>query len=225
MTGSRMTMAQFALAWMLTGSVFLTLLAVGITALAPRLVLRVARQRRLTRLEAQLPGTLQMIAGSMKAGVSLMQAIEQVTHESPAPMSQELTKLLEEQRLGRPLDEALAALARRVPLQSMQLATSAIRMAADVGGPLAETMERLAQSLRTKLAIESKIRSLTSQGKAQALIIGALPFFLMIALTWLEPTEMRLMFSTTAGYAVLAVIVLLELAGWLLIRKIVNIDV
>ena len=133
--------------------------------------------------------------------------------------------VLREQRLGVALDEALENLNERVPLQSVTLTVSAMRIAAETGGQLAETLERASQTLRSKLAMEGKIRALTSQGKLQAIVVGALPLFLMYVLNKMEPEAMNLLFTTRMGYATLAVIALLEFFGVLIIRKIVDIDV
>lgn len=212
-------------AWMLTGSLFLAVLGLVLTALVPQLLLRYLRRRRLDAMELQLPDTLLMLAGGMKAGVSLTQAIQQLVRESRPPVSQEFDMVLREQRLGVALDAALENLNQRVPLQSVTLTVSAMRIAAETGGQLAETLERASQTLRTKLAMEGKIRALTSQGKLQAIVVGALPLFLMYVLNKMEPEAMNLMFTTQTGYATLAVIALLEIFGVLIIRKIVDIDV
>jgi tight adherence protein B len=214
-----------ALTWVATRSLFLSAAATLTSALLPRRVLRFMHQRRLTMLEQQLPDTLLMLAGGMKAGVSLTQAIQQVVLESRPPVSQEFDMMLREQRLGVSLDEALDNLNRRVPLQSITLTVSAMRIAAETGGQLAETLERASQTLRGKLAMEGKIDALTSQGKLQAIVVGALPRFLMYVLNKMEPAAMNLMFTTQTGYATLAGLALLEFFGVLIIRKIVNIDV
>lgn len=214
-----------ALTWVLSKSLFLAVAALLLTAFLPRQLLRYMHRRRLAALELQLPDTLLMLAGGMKAGVSLTQAIQQLVLESRPPVSQEFDMVLREQRLGVSLDVALENLNDRVPLQSITLTVSAMRIAAETGGQLAETLERASLTLRTKLAMEGKIRALTSQGKLQAMVVGALPLVLMYALNKLEPQAMNLMFTTRTGYATLAVIALLEFFGVLIIRKIVAIDV
>lgn len=211
--------------WMLSGSLFMALAALVLTAFVPRQLFRYLRRRRLDALELQLPDTLLVLAGGMKAGASLTQAIQQLVLETRPPVSQEFDLVLREQRLGVSLDMALENLNGRVPLQSITLTVSAMRIAAETGGQLAETLERASQTLRAKLAMEGKIRALTSQGKLQAIVVGALPLVLMFALNKLEPQAMNLMFTTRTGYATLAVIALLEFFGVLLIRKIVAIDV
>jgi tight adherence protein B len=214
-----------ALTWALTRSAVPALLVAGATALGPRVVLRWMRRRRVEKLEQQLPDALQMLSGGLKAGVSLSQAIQQLVLEASAPISQEFDLVLREQRLGVSMDEALENLHARVPLQSMTLTVSAMRIAGETGGQLAETLERAAQTLRQKLAMEGKIRALTSQGKLQAWVVGALPLFLMLVLNRMEPTAMGMMFHTRMGWATLAVIGLFEFFGIIVIRKIVDIDV
>lgn len=213
------------LVFALTASVSVALPASALAALLPRFILRRLMERRRTLLEQQLPDALLMLAGAMKAGVSLTQAVAQLVAESLPPLSQEFDLALREQRLGVSLDQALENLLKRVPLQSVTLAVSAMRIATDTGGQLAETLERTSQTLRNKLAMEGKIRALTSQGKMQAWVVGSLPLFLMFILTKMEPVTMGLLFTTQVGWATLVVVALLEFFGVLMIRRIVAIDV
>jgi tight adherence protein B len=191
----------------------------------PRIVLTKLRQRRFDKLEQQLPDALLLLAGGLKAGMGLGQTIAQLVREAEAPVSQEFDLVLREQRLGVSLDEALEGLQQRAPLQSVTLSVSAMRIASETGGQLAETLERASSTLRQKLAMEAKIRSLTSQGKLQAWVVGALPLLLIVVLNKMEPAAMELMFTTRAGWATLICIALLEFFGVMIIRKIVDIDV
>ena len=213
------------LTWVFTHNAVAAVIVAGVLALGPRFVLRWLRRRRMDKMEQQLPDSLQMLAGGLKAGVSLSQAIQQLVLESRPPISQEFDLVLREQRLGVSLDDALDGLNKRVPLQSMTLTVSAMRIASETGGQLAETLERAAQTLRQKLAMEGKIRALTSQGKLQAWVVGSLPLFLMYVLNKMEPVAMNYLFTTRMGWATLVVIALFEFFGIVVIRKIVNIDV
>lgn len=213
------------LAWILSGSLLPALGIAAVSGLGPRQLLRWLRRRRLDKMEQQLPDALLMLAGGIKAGVSLTQAISQLALESRPPMSQEFDLLLREQRLGVSLDEALSNLNTRLPLQSVTLAVAAMRIASETGGQLAETLERASQTLRNKLAMEGKIRALTSQGKLQAWVVGALPLFLMFVLDKMEPVAMGLLFSTPLGWGTLVAVAILEIFGVIIIRKIVDIDV
>jgi len=213
------------LTWFLSGSVAPAVAIAVLAGVGPRFALRWMRQRRMEKMEQQLPDTLLMLAGGMKAGVSLTQALGQVVLEARPPVSQEFDLVLREQRLGVTLDDALQNLNERVPLQSVTLTVAAMRIAGETGGHLAETLERAAQTLRNKLAMEGKIKALTAQGKLQAWVVGALPLFLMFILNKMEPEAMHLMFTTQMGWATLVVIGLFEFFGVIIIRKIVDIDV
>jgi len=213
------------MAWLWSDALATALLVAASAAVGPRLLMRWMRRRRLDRLEAQLPDTLLMLAGGMRAGVSLTRGIAQMVLESRPPVSQEFDLVLREQRLGVSLDEALGNLGARVPLQSVTLAVAAMRIACETGGQLAETLECASQTLRSKQSMEGKIRALTAQGKLQAWVVGGLPMLLMAVLDRMEPAAMHLMFATRLGWATLAVIALLEVFGVLIIRRIVDIDV
>ena len=214
-----------ALVWMVTGSALIALVVFASLALMPRLIYRWMRARRLVAFEEQLPDALMMLSGGMRAGVGLSSAVQQLVRESQPPLSQEFTLLLREQRLGVTLEQALTNLNRRVPTQTTTLVVSAMRIATETGGSLAETLERTAHTIRSRLQMEGKIRALTAQGKLQAWVVGLLPLVLMMVLNKMEPEAMSLMWNTRIGWATLVVIGLLEVMGIYVIRKIVAIDV
>jgi tight adherence protein B len=211
--------------WLLSGMVLLGLGGGLLIAPAPRFVFAWLRRRRMAQIEQQLPDALQVIAGGLRAGVALTLALQQLVREGRPPIAQEFELLLRDQRLGRSLDEALDKLARRLPLQSVTLVVSAMRIANETGGSLAEALERTAITVRSQLAMEDKIRSLTAQGRLQAVIVGLMPLALMLVLQHMEPEAMALMWTTPMGWSTLAAIAALEFFGVLLIRRIVSIDV
>lgn len=213
------------LGWLLSSSPVLGLVLALFTAFVPRAVFRLLHTRRIDRFEQQLPDALMLLAGALKSGIGLSQAIAQLVREGQAPLTQEFDLVLREQRLGAGIDQALDNLATRLPLQSVTLVISAMRIATETGGQLAESLERAASTLRAKLAMEGKIRSLTAQGKLQAWVAGALPLAMMFVLHKMEPEAMGLMFTTRIGWGALLVIALLLFFGVMLIRKIVAIDV
>jgi tight adherence protein B len=194
-------------------------------ALVPRFVYAWMRAKRLLKFEEQLPDALMMISGALRAGLGLSVAMSQVTAESPVPLRQEFSLMLREQRLGVTLEQSLNNMSRRVPTQTTMLVVSAMRIASDTGGGLAETLERTAQTIRSRLQMEGKIRALTAQGKLQAWVVGALPIFLMLVLNKMEPEAMAMLWTTKIGWATLFVLAFLEIMGVHLIRKIVAIDV
>jgi tight adherence protein B len=148
-----------------------------------------------------------------------------VVNESAAPLSQEFSMVLRAQRLGMSLDDALHGMGQRLDMEDMDLFVSAMTIAKDVGGNLAEILERLAATLRAKAAMEGKIRALTAQGRLQGWVVGLLPLVLGMVLCAMDPDAMRPMFTTAYGWGVLAVIAILLSLGGFFIRKIVTIDI
>ena len=214
-----------AAVWLITGSLLLATPTLLGLMLLPRLLYAWMRKRRLRAFEEQLPDALMMISGGLRAGAGLNSALQQLVAEAQAPLAQELSLLLREQRLGVTMEKSLNNLARRVPTPTTVLVVSAMRIAQETGGGLAETLERTSQTIRSRLQMEGKINALTAQGKLQAWVVGALPLLLMAVLTQMEPEAMDMMWHTRIGWATLLVLAFLEFMGVYLIRKITSINV
>ncbi|MDO9597436.1 MAG: type II secretion system F family protein [Azoarcus sp.] len=211
--------------WSVTGAAIIAIPAFFMLGLLPRWLYALLRQRRLDHFEQQLPDALMMIAGALRAGLGLSSALAQLVAETGPPISQEFGLMLREQRLGVTLEQSLGNLNRRIPSASTTLVVSAMRIAAETGGGLAETLERTAHTVRSRLQLEGKIRALTSQGKLQAWVVGGLPLLLMAVLNKMEPEAMSRLWHTREGWATLVVIGLLEVLGVYVIRRIIAIDV
>ena len=211
--------------WVITGSGLLAIPTFFALALVPRVLYAWLRKRRLRMFEEQLPEALMMLSGGMKAGVALSSAITQLVAEAPAPLGQEFSLMLREQRLGVTLEQSLNNLGRRMPTQTTTLVVSAMRIASETGGGLAETLERTAHTIRSRLQMEGKIGALTAQGKLQAWVVGLLPVGLALILDKMEPAAMDMLWHTRLGWATLAVLAVLEFLGVYVIRKIIAIDV
>ena len=211
--------------WLLTRSWLLIVVGLVLLAMLPNVLLaRLSRQRRL-RFAQQLPDALMLVAGAIRSGASLPLALRQMSMEVPAPCGQEFELMLREQRLGVSLDEALGSLERRMGGDDLRLFTAAVRIAGDSGGNLAETLERLADTIRRKLTVEGKIQALTAQGRLQGWIMSLLPVAVAAALFAIEPEAMEPLVATWQGWIVCGVIAVLELAGMVFIRRIMDIDI
>jgi tight adherence protein B len=217
--------ALAAIAYAASNSVALAGLA-GLTPVrAPQALIAVLRRRRQHRFDDQLPDMLLALASSLRAGASLPGALRQLVDHCEAPLSQEFGLILREQRLGVPFEQALLNLRARMPTEATGLVVAALRIATNTGGNLAEALERIAAVLSARLQLQGRIRTLTSQGRLQAWIVGALTPALAGVLTWLDPSSMSALWHTPAGWAALGVIAMLETAGMVWIRRIVNIDI
>ncbi|MDO4230981.1 MAG: type II secretion system F family protein [Lautropia sp.] len=214
-----------ALIWLLTGSLFLVLAAVGLVGALPSLTIAWLSRKRRNDFARQLPDAMMLIAGAMRAGASMTLALRQMSSELPAPGGQEFDLMLRELRLGVTLDDALMNLERRMGCDDLRLFGAAVRIANESGGNLAETLERLADTVRKKQALEDKIVALTSQGRLQGWIMVALPIGVGMALFAIEPDAMSPLLHTWFGWIVMAVVAFLEVVGLLFIRKIMAIDV
>jgi len=203
----------------------LAVVALIVAMVLPRLVLARLAIRRREVIAAGLPDALAQIAGSMRAGATFITAIQAMVDEQKGPLGQEFGLLLREHRVGARLDEALDNLGERVQSEDMDLVISAALIAQEVGGNLAEILQRLSVTLRRKLEMEGKIRALTSQGILQGRVVTALPFMILLALVFIEPTATRPIFSSLLGWCFLAVIIVMQILGGLMIRKIVRIDI
>jgi tight adherence protein B len=203
----------------------LVLTLVAATAVAPRIMVANMRRVRRRRLAAQLPDAISLWAGLLRSGQAVTAALSQVSSRQPEPLGAELKLALAEHRLGMSLGASIGALRDRVGVPDLRMLATLLQVHRDLGGNLAEAMDRLAATLRTRLAMEARIRSLTAQGRLQGLVVGALPLLLAAVLSLMEPAAMHAMVSTPAGWAAMAVVAALEVAGFLMIRRIVNIDV
>ncbi|MES9949373.1 MAG: type II secretion system F family protein [Candidatus Thiodiazotropha sp.] len=208
-----------------TGSFFYIALAVLVLLVMPKLLLMRMEAKRKEKLIHALPDALTQIASGMTAGQTFISAVETMVNETKGPISQEFSLVLREQRLGMSLSEAMDNLAERVQTEELDLVVTATQIANDVGGNLSQIFRRLSDSLRRKMEMEGKIKALTSQGILQGWVVGLLPFFIIGALYFVDRENIAPIFTNLLGWIFLAVIIILEIIGGLMIRKIVNIDI
>ncbi|MBU0679444.1 MAG: type II secretion system F family protein [Verrucomicrobia bacterium] len=192
---------------------------------SPRMVLRVLKQRRLERFNRQLVDALISMSNSLRAGFSILQAFEVIVDENQRPIAEEFGVFLQQVRIGVRVEDALGDLEERVGSEDLTLMVSAIQTARQTGGNLTEVFDKIAATIRERIRIHGRIRSLTAQGRLQGLVVGAMPLLLLFAMTALDPVMMRQFVGSTTGVALLILVGLLELIGFLIIRKMVNIEV
>lgn len=213
------------LIWLLTGSLFLVVAAIVALGALPSLLIRHLGAQRRKLFARQLPDAMMLIAGAVRAGASMTLALRQMASELPAPGGQEFELMLRELRLGVTLDDALLNLERRMGCDDLRLFGAAVRIANESGGNLAETLERLADTIRKKMALEDKIMALTAQGRMQGWVMVLLPLGVGAALFAIEPTAMAPLLHSWQGWIVCSVVAVLEIVGLLFIRRIMAIDI
>ena len=201
------------------------LLAAGLAFPAPRLLLRHLRKQRLAKFNEQLEDALLSISGSLKAGFSINQALEVIANENRKPLSSEFSLLMHEIHLGVSLDEALDKMVARLNCPDFELVAISIITARQTGGELTSILERLASVIRERVRITGRIKALTAQGRMQAVIIGLMPWALFIAMMYIATDMMTNFFSSLPGILCIIVVIVLDVSGFLLIRKITSIDI
>ncbi len=205
--------------------VFVAVLTLIVAFPAPRLYLRHLKKVRLQKFTDQLEEALLSMSSALKAGFSINQALDGVARENRSPISFEFSLLMNELRLGVPLEEALDKMNRRLGSPDFELVSVAIITARQTGGELTAVLERLAAVIRERVRIQQKIRSLTAQGRLQAWIIGAVPFLLVFAMFYIAPDMMESFFTSLVGILMLIGVIVLDVLGFLWIRKITTIDI
>lgn len=209
----------------LSQSAIAVVLAAVCAAAIPRVLIRYLQSRRRERLRRQIPDALMLMAGAMRAGSSLSVAMARAASASPSPARPHLERVLGDLRLGTSMAEALHAFERRVGVEEVTLVATAIRVGSETGGPLAVTLESLADAIRRRLAIESRIRALTAQGRLQAWVMALLPAVVLALLALVDPPSFNEIVFTQGGRIVLAAVVIAQVLGFRMVRRIVRIEV
>lgn len=217
---------------MLAGVVFYALkrpilIPVGIVGglFAPRLYVGSRQGQRLKAFNNQLGDALNLMVNSLRAGYSTMQAMEVISKEMPAPISVEFGRVVLEMQLGVPFDNAMANLMRRVPSADLDLVITAMSVQREVGGNLAEVLDSISFTIRERVRIKGEIKVLTAQGQITGYVITALPFALGGFIYIVNPDYMGGMLSDPCGWIMLGVALVMIVIGFVVVRKIVNIEV
>ena len=195
----------------------------------PLVWVAIVRAKRKQAFNDQILDTLIMIANGLKAGYSFLQALEMVSKESLPPMSKELKRVLKENSLGMNLEETLMALNNRVESEDWDLVTTVVLIQRQVGGNLAEVLEKIGKTIRERMRIKGDIQTKTAQAKVSGLLVAALPFGLGLMIYVLNPTFMMKLFTFKMGwfrgwFLVIGGLIW-EAIGMLIIKKIVDIEV
>jgi tight adherence protein B len=209
----------------LTRNLLVTVVVVLLGTVGPFLYLSVMASRRQAKFEEQLPSTLQLLSGALQAGHSLQQAVDTVVHEAGDPIAGEFQRVLTEARLGRPLEEAFEAMAKRTNSIDFKWTVMAIRLQRQVGGNLAEVLSTVSQTIRDRYALKRQVKALSAEGRLSSLILSVLPVLMFVALLIFNPLFLRPLFSTGIGIVMMAGAAVLMIFGVFWLKKITEIKV
>jgi tight adherence protein B len=216
------TVAAGALGFAL-GGVLIGLLLTGAAPLGAKLLLDFRASRRQAAFADQLDDSLQLMAGSLRAGHSLLRAVDSVSHEAEAPTSEEFSRIVNETRVGRDLNDALDEVAARMGSDDFVWVAQAIAIHREVGGNLAEVLDAVGHTIRERNAIRRQVKALAAEGKLSAIVLMALPFGVTGFISMTNPAYLARFTESFTGYAMLGAAGLMLLVGGLWLKKTVAI--
>ncbi|MCX5697924.1 MAG: type II secretion system F family protein [Candidatus Omnitrophica bacterium] len=200
-------------------SVLLT--AVGVVAgfFVPNLVLKMRDTKRRQQFNGQLLDAIMILSSSLKGGLSLLQALEVLEEEMPAPMQQEIGLVVRENKMGVSLEESLRHLGKRMNMDELSMVINSILVARETGGDLTKVFSRLTTTIRDNRKLKDSIRTLTLQGRMQGVIMSALPFVFVWWVIAFNRNHFNIMLESETGRMLLIVAIILQVVGMVLIRK------
>jgi tight adherence protein B len=206
-------------------SAIISLVAAILGFFAPRWYVGYLQGKRLRDFNNQLADTISLMVNSIRSGYSVLQAMEAVGREMAPPVSEEFERIVKEVQLGLPVEQALDNMLRRVPSDDLDLLVTAINVQREVGGNLAEVLDSINYTIRERVRIKGEVRALTAQGRASGYLISFLPVGLSVFIYFVNPTFMLTLVEDPCGWIMIGVAILGIILGFLIIRKIVDIEV
>lgn len=192
-------------------------------ATAPIAYIKIKRHNRLALFDKQLLDALAVMCNSLRAGLSFQTAMQCISQEMEEPISKEFGRVYRECQMGMPLETSFNRLIQRTENSDLELICSAVLIQKQIGGNLAAVLENISGTIGERIQMRREIKTLTSSGVMSGYIVGALPVFLLVMMMFLNPSYIDMFFTTRAGNLMLAVSVVMELIGFSMVKKIVNI--
>jgi len=206
------------------GSALIASPAAVLGGVIPYFRVRRRRKKRLFDLESQLPDAIDLMARAVRAGHPLSEGLRMASEEASEPLASEFRITFEEQKFGLPFEEALLGLGDRVEVVDVRILITAILVQREVGGNLSEILERIAETMRDRFNLRRQVRVYTAQGRMSGYTLGALPIFVGVMISLINPDYMKTLIVEPVGHALLAGAAVLQGIGFLWIRRIVDVE-
>jgi tight adherence protein B len=195
----------------------------GAVLVVARLVVSMRTTRRRAAFADQLDDTLQLVASGLRAGHSLVRALDAVAREAESPTAEEFARVVNENRLGRDVSDALADVAARMQSDDLAWVAQAVAVHREVGGNLGEVLDHAGETIRERGRIRRQVRALSAEGRMSANILMALPVFVAIVLAVISPSYISLLVTTPTGWMLIGVSLVLFVVGVVWLRRLVRI--
>lgn len=213
------TMVPSFLAYLFTNNIIAVLALAMLGAIAPPFYLHFMTNRRMDTFSTQLGDALQLISNGLKAGFSFEQALVSVRTDMVPPISIEFGRAINEMNYGMSLEDALTGVTTRMDSSDMKLLTSAVMIQRKTGGNLAYILDNLALTIRERVKLKNKIKTLTAQGRMSGYVLGSVPIVLFFVISGINPEYMSVFYTTTVGIVVVVVALLLEVLAFVIINN------
>lgn len=219
-------LAGTAIGWLMLPIPKIAAIAVGaLAASGPLAYVWWLRRGRLRKFESIFPETLEFIARSMRAGHAFSVSLEMIHREFQEPVSGEFRRTFEEHNLGLPIETALQGLAKRVPSLDVHFFVSAVLLQKRTGGNLAEILDKLAYVIRERFKLRGRIRAVSAHGRMTATSLSAIPIAVAVLMFYTNPDYVKFFFTDEVGNMMMGAAIFLQIVGYLIMKKIVNIEV
>lgn len=212
------------LAMVIHGHLIPVLIAAAVGVM-PFVYLRIKKQQRVAKFERQLPGALDLMARSLRAGHAFSGGLQMVAQEFGDPIGVEFMQVVNEINFGASVEQALKNMIERVDVPDLRFFTVSVIIQRESGGNLAEILENIARLVRERFKLLGRINTLSAEGKLSAIILIALPFFVVIVLSMMNPTYLSVLLQNPSGKTMVILALCMMGAGILIIRKVINIKV
>lgn len=199
--------------------------ALGFVVFSVYYIARLLHTRELERFDNQMVDITYAMKNALKAGMTLQQAMSMIATEFALPASEQFRIALGEIQLGASIEDSLKHMEERVENADFKIMVNAIEILRQTGGNMVETFENITETLKTRKRVEGKIKTLTAQGRMQALILCAMPFAMALMLYFLNRPYIEPLFTTILGNVILTIVLLLVSTGWIIIKKVITIEV
>ena len=200
------------------------LVAVGV-AMAEWIYVLIRIDRRESAFTNQLGDCLTMVANAMRAGFSFLQAMDLISKEMEPPISDEFRHVMRDINLGASLERALEDMDRRVNSPDYSLVVTAVLIQQQVGGDLAHILDTISETIQDRIRMRREVKTLTAQGRMSGWVLVALPLFTGLLINFISPGYMEPLLKEKAGQIAICLAIVMDIIGYLVIQKIVNIDV
>jgi tight adherence protein B len=208
----------------ISGSAIVAMLGLAIPFVVRALIRRkVARKRQ--QFSEQLPDNLQVLSSALRAGHSFIGALSVVVEDAPEPSRSEFRRVIADEQLGVPLEDALHVVVERMESRELEQVALVAAVQRSSGGNTAEVLDRVTETIRERFELRRTVKTLTAQGRLSRWVVSILPVFLLLVITLINPHYMHALYGSGGGRVALVVAALMVTAGSLVIKRIVNIKV